>query len=235
MKRNYLFLAILIFITFYTLITNSYQKPVIENFSPQEMMLEISRRIIQARNAAKHFQHPDKIPPEKIWLCDSQNTGKAVLGEMLKVDCSKPNSGCNTEEIINKTCRYKPLPSTTWNNKNKNRFLKTKKLIERENLSEENIYIPPTVNTCKQGCIIADKSSGGLISASSAYNNWKCDAESVRNGILTNPDITSSLSSSDICKYDTDCIWCENTGYTPVDTRTYSEIQGDVKKKESLY
>lgn len=235
MKNNYLFLAVLIFITFYMLKIGCWTPPVIEGFNFQEFILQITRRVEEARRAAIHLKKPDTIPPDKIWVCDSQHTGKAVLGRNLKIDCSKPNSLCDTEDVINKTCRYKPLPSSTWNTRNKNRFSETEKEIAEENLSEDNIYIPPTVNTCKRGCVLADDTSNGSIGASSSYRKWKCDAESSRDGIFTNTNNTSVYSSSDICKYDSDCVWCNNTGFTPVDLRSYSEIQAAIKKSESQY
>ena len=54
-------------------------------------------------------------------------------------------------------------------------------------------------------------------------------------GVLTNSDITSVYSRQDLCKNDSDCIWCNNSGppLMEVDTRSHTEIfsdKGDDKK-----
>ena len=78
--------------------------------------------------------------------------------------------------------------------------------LDEQDLPTKNVYIPPTMNTCKLGCTPPVFSNINLDS----YSIWKCDQDSVRKDLLTLKGYTENESNVDLCKYDTDCIWCNN-------------------------
>lgn len=147
-----------------------------------------------------------RIPAEDkpIWLCDSKWTGAPVRGVNLGIDCNDPKYNCQPKKTVADNCSYIKLPSTTNTIVDTNTTSQIE--MDEQDLPTKNIYIPPTMNTCKLGCTNPVFSNINLDS----YSLWKCDQDSVRKDLLTLKGYTENESNVDLCKHDTDCIWCNN-------------------------
>jgi len=150
-----------------------------------------------------------RIPPKDkpIWLCDSKWTGKPIRAINMGINCNNPNYNCRQKKAVEENCSYIKLPSTTNATVDKN----TISQIEQGELDlpNRNVYVPPTMNTCKLGCTKPVFSNNNLDS----YSLWKCDQNSVRKDLITLKGLTEDESNMDLCKQDLDCIWCNNIEY----------------------
>lgn len=144
------------------------------------------------------------IPPKErpIWLCDSKWTGKPIRAINMGIECTDPYYDCQPKKVIEENCYYVKLPSTT------NAYSDIKMIDQIENEEQDipsrNVYIPPTMNTCKLGCKRPVFSNIDLDS----YSLWRCDQNSVRKDLIIQ-GYTDDESNTDICKHDIDCIWCK--------------------------
>lgn len=214
MKHNsYLFLAtISVLILIYLLYLNKQSTEGFGTPASPDMsgllagLSDISRMMIYMNKAhlpATEFN---------IWSCD-KHTGRTVRGETININCEDPNANCTTYNEGIQTCRYEPLPSSIWNDDNKYTLSELENNVDNDNIQDVSVYIPPTINTCKYGCTFQPSINATLLGG----KLWSC---SPNNRVPGNTNINDS---SDICNTDLDCIWCDETGFTPINTNTEAE------------
>ena len=211
------------------------------------VMSESQAHLKEISTKVKSLVHHKHAPPP-LWKCNKMN---GTIQLATQEECTSPNSKCMKKELAKQKCRYTPLPSSYWSNDNKyfrdsedHKINKLEKEVDRLNLRHANIYIPPTINTCKRGCSL--NTSVGTQNNQS-QNLWKCSSNSSN---LPNPindsrtisdyyttdnetdDYNYRLNNEDSCRNDIDCIWCGEVGILPIDTQSQAEIERKEKKKE---
>lgn len=162
------------------------------------------------------------VSKKKVWVCNPE-TGVSVPGFTIGIDCNEKDSVCQTLSDSKKLCRYKQMPSTLVTSDNSNDSTSIENEVDQTNLVDVNVFIPPTVNTCKKGCTHKSlQTSGNYYNFLDSQTMWKCSPDTY---LYKNYGYTDVYDSPDVCKTDTDCIWCNETGILPVNinTEAYNE------------
>jgi hypothetical protein len=191
-----------------------------------DAMHESRAHLSEIATLIQHIGKPILPPSErKVWKCN-KNTGYVYQDAL---NCA--NEDCMTAEESKKNCRYKPLPSSHWNIADQytreSEDEKLKRLendVNRLNLRHANVYIPPATNTCKLGCTFTPNISN---LDPQSNNLWKCNPHEIIN---SQHGLSNDYYNQDLCREDTDCMWCNRVGVEPINIQTQAEREKDEPK-----